>query len=277
MKKSNILKTAICMSMVVYGLELSAQQPAPNTTADSARPPRPNPADTEVWGPTPAAVTPGKTLSEAPSDAIVLFGGTNLDEWVTVKDKSPAKWTVGDGVFTVNKKTGGGNIETKRSFKSYQLHIEWMVPASIQGTGQGRGNSGVFLASTGGGDGGYELQILDSYNNENKTYVNGMAASIYKQFAPASNPAKKAGEWNVYDISWKAPVFNEDRSVKTPAKVTVLFNGVLVHNNVELLGETVYIGKPSYKPYESAPIKLQSHGDPSEPISFRNIWVREIN
>lgn len=276
MKKTNFLKTTFCISIVSCAFMSYAQQTETKPAANPARSPKGNPAETEVWEPIPAVVYPGKTVNEPPSDALALFDGKNLDEWVTVKDKSPAKWDVSGGIFTVNKKTGGGNIETKKSFKSYQLHIEWMVPASIQGTGQGRGNSGIFLASTGGGDAGYELQILDSYNNENKTYVNGMAASIYKQFAPSANPARKAGEWNVFDISWKAPTFNEDGSVNTTAKLTVFFNGVLVHNNVELLGETVFIGKPFYKRYESAPIKLQSHGDPSEPISFRNIWVREL-
>jgi len=221
-------------------------------------------------------VKAGQTFSDAPSDAIVLFDGSNLDNWVTVKDKSPAKWTLQNGLLTVNKKTGDGNIETKQSFRDYQLHIEWKVPATVKEDGQSRGNSGLFLASTGGGDEGYELQILDSYNNENKTYVNGMAASIYKQFAPQSNPARKPGEWNVYDIAWTAPRFNDDGSLKSPARVTVFFNGVLVQNSVELQGETRYIGQPVYKKYESAPIKLQSHGDPSDPISFRNIWIREL-
>lgn len=234
------------------------------------------PEDTEVWDPVPNVVKAGQTFSDAPSDAIVLFDGSNLDNWVTVKDKSPAKWTLQNGLLTVNKKTGDGNIETKQSFRDYQLHIEWKVPATVKEDGQSRGNSGLFLASTGGGDEGYELQILDSYNNENKTYVNGMAASIYKQFAPQSNPARKPGEWNVYDIAWTAPRFNDDGSLKSPARVTVFFNGVLVQNNVELQGETRYIGQPVYKKYESAPIKLQSHGDPSDPISFRNIWIREL-
>ncbi|MBF9255127.1 DUF1080 domain-containing protein [Pontibacter sp. 172403-2] len=231
------------------------------------------PEDTEVWEPVPEVVTPGKVVIEAPSDAIVLFDGKNLDKWVMTDDRTkPAKWTVANGILTVNKETG--NIETKQDFKDYQLHLEWRIPENITGEGQARGNSGVFLASTGKGDAGYELQVLDSYNN--KTYVNGMAGSIYKQFIPLSNPAKKPGEWQSYDVFWKAPTFKEDGSVKTPARVTVLFNGVLVENNVELLGPTQYIGKPSYKKHGPAPIKLQAHGDKSEPISYRNIWVREL-
>ena len=232
------------------------------------------PEDTEVWEPVPKVVTPGATCTAPPSDAVVLFNGKNLDEWVSNKDKSPAQWTVANGVLTVNKAQGSGNIETKRSFKNYQLHLEWKVPTNITGTGQARGNSGVFLASTGPGDDGYELQVLDSYNN--KTYVNGQAGSIYKQAIPLANPCRKPGEWQTYDVVWTAPTFNADSSLKTPAYVTVFFNGVLVQNHYQLKGETLYKGQPSYKKYDSAPIKLQAHGDKSEPISFRNIWVREL-
>ncbi|HKU25941.1 MAG TPA: DUF1080 domain-containing protein [Candidatus Sulfotelmatobacter sp.] len=231
------------------------------------------PEDTEVWQPVPKVVTPGSACGAPPSDAIILFDGKNLDEWVSAQDHSPAQWIVADGVLTVNKKAG--NIETKRSFKDYQLHLEWKIPENISGSGQLRGNSGLFLASTGQGDGGYELQILDSYNNS--TYVNGMAASIYKQGIPLVNANRKPGEWQSYDVVWTAPVFNEDGTLKHPAYITVLFNGVLVQNHFELKGQTLYIGQPFYKKYERAPIKLQAHGDPSEPISFRNIWVRELN
>ena len=250
----------------------AAQQPPPAGQAAPAQPARGNPADTEVWEPAPKVVTPGPTDAAPPSDAIVLFDGSNLDQWVATKDKSPAKWLVADGTLTVDKKTG--NIETKRSFRNYQLHLEWRVPADVTGRDQARGNSGVFLASTGGGDAGYELQILDSYNN--KTYANGQAASIYKQFIPLVNASRKPGEWQSYDVVWMAPVFAADGSVTSPAHVVVLHNGVLVQNHVELKGETLYIGKPSYKKYDTAPIKLQAHGDPSPPVSFRNIWIREI-
>lgn len=236
-------------------------------------PDKPKPEDTEIWDPVPKVVSPGAICGAAPSDAIVLFDGKNLDEWVTNKDKSPAKWDVANGVMTVNK--SGGNIETKRSFKNYQLHVEWKVPTTITGTSQARGNSGVFLASTGPGDDGYELQVLDSY--ENKTYVNGMAGSLYKQAIPLANPTRKPGEWQTYDIVWTAPTFNDDGSLKSPAYATVFFNGVVVENHFELKGQTLYIGKPFYKAYTSAPIKLQAHGDKSEPISFRNIWIRELN
>lgn len=228
--------------------------------------------DTEIYTPVPKVVTPGAAASNAPSDAIVLFDGKNLDQWVTTDDKSPAKWIVEKGILTVKK--GTGNIETKQSFTNYQLHVEWQIPKNITGSGQARGNSGVFLASTGKGDDGYELQVLDSY--ENPTYVNGQAGSIYKQFIPLVNANKKPGDWQSYDVIWTAPVFNEDGSLKSPARVTVLFNGVLVQNNVSLLGPTRYIGTPEYAKHGPCPIKLQAHGDKSEPISFRNIWVREL-
>jgi hypothetical protein len=153
--------------------------------------------------------------------------------------------------------------------------MEWRVPENVTGSGQLRGNSGLFLASTGPGDAGYELQILDSYNN--KTYVNGMAASVYKQSIPLANSMRKPGEWQVYDVVWMAPTFNADGSVKSPAHVTAFLNGVLVENHFELRGETRYIGQPFYKKFDRAPIKLQAHGDPSPPISFKNIWVRELD
>jgi hypothetical protein len=230
------------------------------------------PEETEIWDPIPKVVTPGTNFKDAPSDAIILFDGKNLDQWVQVSDQSPAKWDVADGILTVNKKYS--SIETKQKFTNYQLHLEWRVPANITGTGQARGNSGLFLASTGKGDDGYELQILDSYNN--KTYVNGMAGSIYKQVIPLANPGRKPGEWQTYDVIWTAPTFNADGTLKTAAHVTAFFNGVLVENNFELKGQTLYIGKPAYKAHGPSAIKLQAHGDKSEPLSFRNIWVREL-
>lgn len=230
------------------------------------------PEDTEAWKPSPPVVTPAKEVGGAPSDAVVLFDGKNLDQWVSTQDKSAAGWTVADGLLTVNKTRG--NIETRRAFRDYQLHLEWRIPADIAGSGQARGNSGVFLASTGDGDRGYELQILDSYDNP--TYVNGQAASLYKQHPPLANASRKPGEWQTYDVVWRAPVFGADGALVSPATATVLHNGVLVQDNAALAGETVYIGKPPSRPYKTAPIKLQAHGDPSAPISFRNIWVREL-
>jgi hypothetical protein len=272
------LKLLLFAALLTVAAPVLAQGPVTPQTADqqaTAKPAAPKPEDTEVWEPVPKVVTPGATNAEPPSDAIILFDGKNLDEWVSAQDKSPAKWTVADGILTVSKIHGVGNIETKRTFKNYQLHIEWKIPENITGSGQARGNSGVFLASTGPGDAGYELQVLDSYNN--KTYVNGQAGSIYKQGIPLANPNRKPGEWQTYDVAWTAPTFNDDGSLKTPAYVTVFFNGVLVQNHFELKGQTLYIGQPFYKKYDAAPIKLQAHGDDSEPISFRNIWIRELN
>jgi len=233
---------------------------------------KPKPQDTEVWTPVPPVVTPGATCGAPPSDAIILFDGKNEDEWVSAQDHAPARWIVDEGLLTVVK--ANGSIETRRTFKNYQLHIEWRVPADITGSGQGRGNSGVFLASTGPGDAGYELQVLDPWNNP--TYVNGMAGSLYKQAIPLVNPGRKPGEWQTYDVVWTAPIFNDDGSLKTPAYATVFFNGILVEDHFALTGQTLYIGQPFYKKFDRAPIKLQAHGDKSEPLSFRNIWVREL-
>jgi len=264
------------MPMQISKFSIFAALLAGTAAASAQQTPGAKPQDTEVWEPVPKVVTPGAHNTEPPSDAIVLFDGKNLDNWVLASDsKTPASWTVADGVLTVNKEKGVGNIETKQKFKDYQLHVEWKVPEDITGTSQARGNSGIFLASTGPKDAGYELQVLDSYNN--KTYVNGQAGSIYKQAIPLANPSRKPGEWQYYDVIWTAPRFNEDGSVKTPAYVTLLFNGVLVENHFELKGETLYIGKPFYKAYDTAPIKLQAHGDASKPVSFRNIWIRQLD
>ena len=258
-----IARCFVLASLVSLSIPFFAQQPA-----------KTKPEDTEVWSPEPKVVTPGATCTDPPSDAVVLFDGKDVDEWVSVEDHSPAQWNVHDGMMTVKKVQGGGSIETKRKFKDYQLHVEFRIPENITGSGQARGNSGVFLASTGPGDSGYELQVLDSYNN--KTYVNGQAGSIYKQSPPLVNANRKPGEWQTYDVVWTAPRFNDDGSLKTPAYVTVFFNGVLVQNHFQLKGQTLYNGQPFYKAYDRAPIKLQAHGDKSEPISYRNIWAREL-
>lgn len=229
------------------------------------------PEDTEFYTPVPPVVTPGKTSSDPPSDAIVLFDGKNLDEWVSSKDTSaPAQWPVADGIFTVNK--AAGDIQTRRAFTNFQLHIEWRIPSDITGSGQARGNSGIFLG--GFGSGKYELQVLDNYNNT--TYTNGQAGSIYKQSPPLVNVCKKPGEWQSYDVVWTAPVFHEDGTLESPARITVFQNGVLVQNNFALTGQTLYIGKPFYQKHGPLPIELQAHGDKSEPISYRDIWVRTL-
>jgi hypothetical protein len=253
-------------------LALSACAARHTAAATNPAPAQGRPEATEVWSPVPRVITPGATNDAPPTDALVLFDGTNLDQWVSVKDGSPAGWKVVDGVVTVVKPAG--DIRTRRSFTNYQLHIEWRIPSTITGSGQARGNSGVFLASTDQGQNGYELQVLDSYGNT--TYVNGQAASIYKQYPPLANASRKPGEWQTYDVIWTAPTFNADGTLATPAYVTAIHNGVLVQNHVALTGFTLYIGKPFYKQHGPAPILLQAHGDPSDPISFRNIWLREL-
>jgi hypothetical protein len=220
------------------------------------------PEATEVWEPEPRVVTPG-AMSKAPSDAIVLFDGKNLDEWVAAKDGKAAGWKVEGGAMTVVKSSG--NIRTKREFGDIQLHIEFRTPAVVDGTGQGRGNSGIFLQQR------YEVQVLDSYNN--RTYSNGQAASIYKQSMPLVNACLPPGEWQVYDIIYIAPRFNADGIKVSPAYVTVIQNGVLVQNHTEIRGTTEYIGLPRNIAHGKGPLELQDH---SNPTSYRNVWVREL-
>ena len=221
-----------------------------------------DPKPTEVWEPVPAIVTPGVGTS-APSDAIVLFDGTNLDQWKN-NNGGKVKWIVKDDILTV--KPGEGAINTNKEFSDCQLHIEWRTPVIVTGESQGRGNSGIFL------QGRYELQVLDSY--ENITYSNGQAGSIYKQQMPLVNACRKPGEWQAYDVIFTAPRFNEDGSLKSPAYITVLQNGILVQNHYELKGSTEYIGQPSYKKHPlQQPLMLQEHGND---VSYRNIWIREL-
>lgn len=222
----------------------------------------PKPEETEVWENEPKEVKPGKE-NAAPSDAIVLFGGNNLNEWESASGGGPAPWTVKENAFTV--KPGTGDIRTKKEFNDFQLHVEWRAPKEVKGEGQGRGNSGIFL------QGRYEVQVLDSYNN--RTYSNGQAGSIYKQAIPLVNPIRPTGEWQTYDIIYTAPRFNDDGTVESKANVSVLFNGVLVQHNTEIQGPTVYIGQPEYEPHGPGPIQLQDHGDL---VSYRNIWIREL-
>lgn len=220
------------------------------------------PKMTEVWEPEPQKVDPGNS-STPPSDAITLFEGTDLAEWESVNG-GKAKWEVENGILTVEPKTG--DIRTKRSFGDVQLHIEWRTPAQIESKGQGRGNSGIFLQNR------YEVQVLDSYNN--RTYSNGQAGSIYKQHIPLVNASRGPGEWQEYDIIYTAPVFSEDGSVKYPARITLLHNGVLIQNNVTIQGDTKYIGLPEYVKHGKGQIILQDHNNK---VSFRNIWVRELD
>src|SRR5690554_2782310 len=222
------------------------------------------PEATEFWEPEPRVVTPGESNHPPPSDAIVLFDGKSLDSWKSTGKSTAAPWKIENGVFTVVPRTGG--IETKESFGDVQVHLEWRSPSVIKGEGQGRGNSGFFLM------GKYEVQILDSYNN--RTYSNGQAASIYKQQPPLVNAMRPPGEWNTYDIFFTGPRFNDDGILLVPAKVTIIHNGILVQNAVEIKGPTEYIGIPNYQAHPAElPIQLQDHGDE---VSFRNIWVRKL-
>ena len=225
-----------------------------------------DPKKTEDWSRKPAVITPGKK-SSAPSDAIVLFNGKNLDNWKKQGSEKPAGWKTKGKAMQVVPKSGG--IETKQKFGDCQLHIEWMSPikdVKAGKKGQQCGNSGIFLMDR------YEVQVLNSFENE--TYYNGMASSIYKQHIPLVNATVAPGKWQAYDIIFTAPRFNPDKSLKTPGYVTVILNGVLVQNHVEIKGPTVYRGQPSYKYHEAkAPISLQDH---SNEVSYRNIWIREL-
>ncbi|MET0534055.1 MAG: DUF1080 domain-containing protein [Steroidobacter sp.] len=222
-----------------------------------------DPKATEVWSPVPAKVTPGAAPGAPPSDAIVLFEGKTLDAWKSVKGGN-AQWKVDKGELVVAP--GTGDIQTKQIFSDVQLHLEWRTPKlPPDKVNQDRGNSGIFLQDV------YEVQILDNF--ENKTYVNGMVGSIYKQYAPLVNAALPAETWQVYDIIFTAPRFAADGSVVSPARITVLHNGVLVQNNVSLKGATAYIGAPVYTAHGDMPLRLQDH---SHEVRFRNIWLRKL-
>jgi hypothetical protein len=213
----------------------------------------------------PVVVAPGKTDREPPSDAVVLFDGKDLSRWKSARDGGDAKWQVKDGYVEVVVKTG--SITTKDEFGDCQLHLEWATPGEVEGEGQGRGNSGVFLMER------YEVQVLDSY--QNATYAHGQAAAVYKQYAPLVNASRQPGEWQTYDILFHAPRFDAEGRVVDRARLTVFHNGVLVQNNVELLGDTppydrpaLYIAHPP-----KAPLSLQNHGDK---VRYRNIWIRPL-
>ncbi|MEY8781334.1 DUF1080 domain-containing protein [Allomuricauda sp. XS_ASV26] len=222
------------------------------------------PEETEIYEPVPPKVIPGKA-GAPPSDAIVLFDGTSFKNWISSRDSTDAKWLLNeDGSMTVKDKTG--DIQTKQNFGSIQLHIEWKSPAEVQMDGQNRGNSGVFL------NGIYEVQVLD--NNNNDTYVNGQVGSIYKQHVPLAMASVPSGEWNTYDIIYHAPVFEKGQKIKS-GTITVIHNGVLIQDHVEIKGTTPYIGWPKNPPHGKGPLRLQDHGDNSR-VSYRNIWVREL-
>lgn len=220
------------------------------------------PEATEVWEPQPRIVSLNDQWT--PSDAIVLFDGSSLSQWQSSNTNGPAEWIIQDDYMTV--KPGTGNIQTKSSFGSIQLHIEWRTPEVVEGEGQGRGNSGIFFQKR------YEVQMLD--NHMNKTYSNGQAGAVYKQHIPLVNACRLPGEWQKYDIIFEAPVFNDDGLKIKSGYFTVFHNGVLIQNHVEIYGTTEYIGIPKNIAHGEDKIMLQDH---SNPMSFRNIWLRKLD
>jgi hypothetical protein len=224
-----------------------------------------NPEDTDVWEPVPSIVTPGRG-SQPPSDAVVLFSGKDMSEWIIPEN---TEWVVEDGVATITPSKARQEkpvwIFSKKVFGDIQLHVEWRSPEKVEGEGQRRGNSGIFLP------GNYEIQVLDSFDNP--TYVNGQCASVYKQIIPLVNACRKPGDWQTYDIIFNAPRFLQGR-LESPAYVTVVHNGVLVQNHAEIRGRTTFTGNPEYIAHAiKQPLGLQDHGDG---VSYRNIWLREL-
>ncbi|MDR2776189.1 MAG: DUF1080 domain-containing protein [Tannerella sp.] len=220
------------------------------------------PQQTEWYHPEPVKIAPAKTPGDPPADAVVLFDGTDLSRWVNGKGETP-EWTVSGKVLSV--KPGAGEIYTKEHFGDCQLHVEFRSPAPEKYNGQNRGNSGILLM------GRYEVQVLDG--DDNHTYVNGMVGSIYKQAAPLVNAYTKNGEWQVYDIYWKAPGFGAGGILEAPAVITVVLNGIVVQNNYTLKGNTPYVGLPEYSAHGRLPLMLQDHGTA---VSYRNIWIRNL-
>jgi hypothetical protein len=237
-----------------FCLLAQAQQPQQSQQWD--------PRSTEWHYPVPQKVTPGQG-TKPPSDAIILFDGKDTTKWEPARGEGPIGWKVQNGSLVIAPGTGG--IRTKEYFGDCQLHVEFKSPPAENYDGQNRGNSAILMHSR------YEIQILDGDNNP--TYVNGMVGSIYKQSAPSVNAYTKNGEWQVYDIYWKAPVFNIDGSVQSPAMATVVLNGIVVQNNYILKGTTPYTGLPKYTAHGRLPISLQDHGTATE---FRNIWIRNL-
>lgn len=253
------------LTLIAFSLNaVNAQKASSTPPKESPMPMKPE--MTEIWEPEVAVVEPAKTLGNAPSDAIVLFDGTNLDRWASAKDSTAAApWKIVNNDY-LEVEPGSGNIQTKMKFGDCQLHVEFSAPDKVEGESQGRGNSGVFLQNR------YELQILDSY--QNRTYRNGQAGSIYKDHAPLVNAMRSPKEWNSYDVIYRAPRFKEDGRLDSPATITVLHNGVLVQNNVTINGNTYYTGLHNYPSVHGDDvISLQDHNNKTQ---FRNIWIRKL-
>ena len=250
------MRTKILIGASVVALAIASAVCVVSQTPQ-ASPPFPPPKNQ------PKIVTPGKSLGDAPSDAIVLFDGKDLSKWRAAYVNGDAKWKVADGYMEVAP--GSGDIATRQEFGDCQLHIEWATPSEVKGEGQERGNSGVFLMDR------YEVQVLDSYDN--KTYYHGQAGAIYNQYAPLVNASRKPGEWQSYDIIFKAPKFDEQDKVTERARITVLHNGVLIQNNVEIYGNTWHDRAALYIAHGPASLKLQDHGNP---VRYRNVWIRPL-
>jgi hypothetical protein len=241
----------LCWLLPVCLLRLSGAEPLPPPEA------------TEQWTPVPPTVQ--VPAGSAPSDAIILFDGTSIDAWEPVRPDG-IDWVIENGAMVVTRGSKSCDRRTKRAFGDVQLHLEFRTPAKVEKNGQGRGNSGILFMGL------YEVQVLDSWQNE--TYVNGQAASIYKQHPPLVNASRAPGEWQVYDIVFIAPRFGDDGQLLAPARITAFHNGVLVHHDAVLRGGTVYRGEPTYTPHPARlPLVLQDHGNP---VAFRNIWIREL-
>ncbi len=279
-------KLIYCLIILSMAGMLNAQKyPIPTLDWDALSETKPW-EKTEDWSVIPKKVTPGDHTHMPSSDAIILFDGSNLDQWqkptygipadyagtkATVMNAtyekhagSPPEWIIKDGVIEV--KPGGGNLQTKQSFGDVQLHIEWLSPVDKEKKGQMYSNSGVFFMGI------YELQVLNSYENE--TYSNGQAGAVYKQSPPLVNASRPPGQWQAYDIIFNAPKFDTEGNCIQKARITAFHNGILIQNNYELDGPTFYIGEAEYFAHEAKmPLLLQDHGDK---VKFRNIWIREL-
>jgi len=260
--KSNLLR----LCLIAFTITITTQAQDYPSSPPEVSPMPMKPEMTEIWEPEVVVVTPAKKLGDAPSDAIILFDGSNLDQWVSKNDSTKqAPWKIVDNDH-MEVVPGSGYIQTKMKFGDCQFHIEFSAPDEVQSVGQGRGNSGVFFQDR------YELQILDSYNS--RTYRNGQAGSIYKDHAPLVNAMREPLEWNTYDVVYTAPRFKSDGRLDSPGRITVLHNGVLVQNNSTINGQTYYIGLHNYpEAHGNDVISLQDHGNKTQ---FRNIWVRKL-
>jgi len=257
----------LCLSIVFMSCNQETKENLDTTVKEKTETKKEptKPEETEIWEPKPKTVTVDAKTG-IPSDAIVLFDGSNTEQWVHAKDSSAVQWILNkDGSMTVKDKSG--EIQTKQNFGSVQLHVEWRSSPENKATNQNRGNSGVFLQKR------YEVQVLD--NNNNDTYVNGQVGAIYKQAIPLAKASAPTGDWNTYDIVFHAPEFNDEGLKTKSGSLTVLHNGVLIQDHFVLEGTTEYIGWPKNIAHGKAPLLLQDHNDNSR-VSYRNIWLREL-